>query len=212
MTLAELRRMLEIGIARDDLAADYTEWINRGLRAVQRDHSWNFMRHVSNVTMLGGTSSVALPADFKELQPQRGAVSLFDPALGLFPCDVTSRESLIFSATVPRGNLFSQARVFLSNDGNQAFLNFLDNTSSDVTFAIAYFRFLPPLTADADENYLTREFEDMIQAKIKQIAFSSINDPQAAAELGLYEVEKRRAIAFDARQRIQGQNMRMGGA
>lgn len=202
--------MLEIGVAREDLSGEYTEWVNRGLRAVQRDHSYNCMRHLSNITMTAGTSTVALPGDFKELCPQRGSVSLYDPTSGYFPCEVVTREKLIQGDLVPRDVTFG-ARIFLSNDGNQAFLNFLDNTFSEVTFSIAYFRFLPPLSADTDENYLSREFEDMVQAKIKQIAFSSINDPQAASELALYEVEKRRAVAFDARQRSQGQLVRMGG-
>jgi hypothetical protein len=205
--------MLEIGVSRDDLAGDYTDWINRGVRAVQRDHSYNCMRHVSNVTMLAGTSAVSLPGDFKELQIKRdrvGPVSLYTTTNGYFPIEVTTREKLIGGAPLPRG-VDQQAQVFLSNDGNQAFLNFLDNTSSDVTFSISYFRFLPPLEADTDENYLTREFEEMIQAKVKQTAFALINDPQATVELALYEVEKRKAIAFDARQRSQGQNIRMGG-
>jgi hypothetical protein len=68
----------------------------------------------------------------------------------------------------------------LSSDGNVSSLNFLDNTSTDVTFSVAYFRFLPPLLADTDENYLTREFEDMVQAKSSTLHFSTINDPQAA--------------------------------
>lgn len=202
--------MLEIGVARDDLAGEYTEWINRGVRAVQRDHSYNCMRHVQNITMTAGTSAVALPGDFKELQSPKGSVSLYVPSEGYFPCEVVTRAKLIQGGTVPRGAAF-EARVFLSNDGNQAFLNFLDNTTSDVTFSVEYFRFLPLLAADSDENYLTREFEDMVQAKIKQIAFSSTNDPQAASELALYEVEKRKAVAFDARQRSQGQLIRMGG-
>lgn len=210
MTLAELRRMLEIGVAREDLSGDYNDWINRGVRATQRDHSYNCMRHVANVTMSSGSSTVALPGDFKELCPQKGSVSLYTATEGYFPCEVVTREKLIQGDLVPRDITFG-SRVFLSNDGNQAFLNFLDNTFTDVTFSIAYFRFLPLLSADTDENYLTREFEDMVQAKIKQIAFSSINDPQAASELALYEVEKRRAIAFDARQRSQGQLVRMGG-
>jgi hypothetical protein len=205
--------MLEIGIARDDLAGDYTDWINRGVRACQRDHSYNCMRHVSNVTMAAGTSSVVLPGDFKELQPKthrNGPVNVYSVAEGYTAVEILSREALISAAPSP-GSVFAQTRMFMSNDGNQAFLNFLDNTSTDVTFSVAYFRFLPPLSADSDENYLTREFEDMVQAKIKQIAFSSINDPQAAAELALYKIEKERAVAFDARQRSQGQNTRMGG-
>lgn len=212
MTLSELRRMLEIGIARDDLASEYDSWINRGIRATQRDHSFNCMRHVGSVVMTAGTASVALPADFKELQPQKGSVSLFDAATGYFPCEITTRERMIQSLTVPRG-VGLNPKVFLSlDDRGYASLNLLDNTSTDVTFSVAYFRFLPTLLADADENYLTREFEDMVQAKIKHLAFSAINDPQSAAELAQYEIEKKRAIAFDARQRIQGQqnSTRMG--
>lgn len=205
--------MLDISIARDDLSGEYTSWINRGVRAVQRDHSFNCMRHVSNITMTAGTSAVVLPGDFKELQPKKhkvGPVTLYTPTQGYFSVEVTSREALIGAAPMARGTE-TQARVYESNDGNQAFLNFLDNTQADATFSVSYFRFLPPLVADTDENYLTREFEEMVQAKIKQIAFSSINDPQAVTELALYETEKRKAIAFDAKQRAQGQNIRMGG-
>jgi hypothetical protein len=210
MTKSELRRMLEIGIARDDLASEYDGWINRGIRAVQRDHSYNCMRHVGVVTMTSGTSSVLLPSDFKELQPQKGSVSVFDAATGYYMCEVTTREKLIRQSLSARGGGF-QASIFLSSDGNVASLNFLDTTLSDVTFSVAYFRFLPPLLADTDENYLTREFEDLVQAKIKHIAFSAINDPQASTELAAYEIEKRRTIPFDARQRIQGQLAQMGG-
>ena len=168
------------------------------------------MRHVASVTMAAGTSSVALPDNFKQLQPQQGSVALYDAVDGYFPCEVLTRERILLARSSPQNGRFN-VRVFLSNDGNQEFLNYLDNTTTAATFSIAYFRFLPPLVADSDENYLTREFEEMIQAKIKQIAFSTINDPQAGVELGLYEVEKRKAVAFDARQYVQGRNVRMGG-
>jgi hypothetical protein len=97
--------MLEIGIARDDLASEYDNWINRGIRAVQRDHSYNCMRHVDTVTMASGTSSVLLPSDFKELQPQKGSVSIFDAATGYYVCEVTTRELLIRQMLVPRGQI-----------------------------------------------------------------------------------------------------------
>lgn len=216
MTLGELKRMLTVSVSRDDLEGDYKDWINRGIRAVQRDFSYNCMRHVSQVTMADGTSSVAMPGDFKEMQIERGSVALIDASNTRIPVDIVTREKLIglTAMTMPqlvRPSRTTVPKLFLSNDGNQAFLNMLDTTTGPASFEVAYFRYLPNLEADNDENYITREFEDMVQARVKAVAFSVINDPQAATEMGLYKIFKTEAIGFDTKQRTQGRTVQMGG-
>lgn len=201
--------MLDISVGRSDLTGEYDRWINEGLRTIQRDFNYSCMRHVGQITMTNGTSSVRMPADFKQLQIEKGSVSLVDPSLGKIPVLVRTRERLICQNRVTTRSTIPD--VFLSNDGDTAYLNLLDNTSGDSTFEIAYFRYLPPLVADTDENYITREFSGMTKASIKAIAFGEINDPLESAELAKYEIDKKAAKVFDTLQRTQGRTLQMGG-
>ena len=210
MTLSDLRRMLDVSVGRADLADQYDIWINRGVRAIQRDYNFNCMRHVAEVVMLSGTSSVQMPGDFKQLQIEKGAVALKDPVNnGRIPLFVKTRERMICQTQLP--NRQTSPDVYVSNDGEFAFLNILDNTTSDTTFEIAYFRYLPKLEAGNDQNYFTIEFEDMVQARVKEVAFSVINDPLEAAEKAKYRIQLAEAKVFDTLQRMQGRTVQMGG-
>jgi hypothetical protein len=201
--------MLDVSVARADLTGEYNRWINEGLREIQRDYNYSCMRHVSEISMAAGSSSARMPDDFKQLQIEKGSVSLVDPTGGKIPVSIKTRERLICQAQMP--NRSTTPDAFLSNDGDTAFLNLLDATTTALTFSIAYFRYLPELDADDDENYITREFTGMVKARIKAIAFGEINDPLESAELAKYEIAKASAKVFDTLQRTQGRTLQMGG-
>ena len=211
MNLSDLRRMLEVSVSRDDLAGDYDNWINRGLKAIQRDYNFLCMKTTADIVCPAAASSAPMPDDFKQLCTERGSVSLVDPAgSGLLPLEVKSRERLICLARVPNRTVVPY--VYLENDGKDASLNMLDSTTSETTFRIAYYRFLPDLSADDDENYFTTMFEDMVQARIKAVAFSIINDPMETVELTKYKtVHLPEAKVFDTHQRTQGRSLQLGG-
>lgn len=211
MNLKDLRRMLDVSVNRSDLSDQYDDWINRGIRAIQRDFDYNCMRHVASVPMLLGQSTAQLPNDFKRLQTEKGSVALYDPVRGgNIPVEVKTRERLVCLTQTQTRTTIPQ--VFLSNDGKTAFLNLLDTTSNNITFSVAYFRYLPKLVAETDENYFTVEFEDMVQARVKAVAFSIINDPIEAAELAKYtNIHLPAAKVFDTLQRMQGRTSQMGG-
>jgi len=209
--------MLEVSVQRQDLADEYGAWVNRALVAIQADNSYNCMRHLGSVTITSGTSSVRLPADFKEFVPAQGAIAVTDATVtnrSLQPCELVTREKLIRirSSTILAPTVFDRGlQVFETTDGDTAFLNTLDAAPQDLLFTISYFRYLPPLAADDDQNYLTRTYEDMVQARTKAVAFSVINDPLEGAELAKYEIHRRKAVTHDARLRTQGRINRMGG-
>lgn len=207
--------MLEVSVMRDDLAEFHKDWINRGLREICQDASFNCMRTSAEVTIESGTSFVSLPADFKELTPARSPVHLVGTDGALSPVDVTRREDIIklratFLSPVASARSGS-TDVFLSNNGETWTLNLLDEATSDTTFDVSYFRILPPLEADDASNYLTRTYEDLVEAKVKAIAFSQVNDPITAAWETKYELAKRRAVSDDTRRWTRGRRTQMGG-
>ena len=172
------------------------------------------MRTTGNVTITANTSSVRLPDDFKEFVPDVGGIAVNDPneQVGLQPCDLVTREKLLRTRSSLNTNLgIIGLQVYETTDGDISSLNIFDTAGQDLTFTIAYFRYLPKLAADTDQNYLTRTYEDMVQARVKAVAFSVINDPLEAAELAKYELHRKKAVIHDSRLRTNGRVNRMGG-
>lgn len=209
--------MLDVSVNRGDLTDQYGDWINRALKAIQADNSYNCMRHSTDVEIAGSESSVKLPADFKEFVPDIGGISVVDAlatSRGRMPCDLVTEEKLIrtrAASGLPSSVWGNGLQVFATTDGDNTFLNILDIASGTLTFTIKYFRYLPSLAADTDQNFLTRTYEDMVQARVKAVAFSLINDPLEAAELTKYEIHRKKAVIHDARIRAIGRINRMGG-
>jgi hypothetical protein len=216
MNFKELREVLEREIMRSDHAADYGDWVNQGLRSIYQNFSFWCMEFESRVTITSGSSSVSLPVDFKEFRKGRSPVCRVAGAR-LIPCDVTTREALVrldavslstvsYTDTSQRG-----FPVFITHDGSRVVLNTFDTLSEDTVFFLQYVRILPDLRADADENYITRTYEEMVRAKIKQVAFEAINDAVSADYELLYRRKRSEAVSDDAYRRVAGRRMQMGG-
>jgi len=224
-TLLEFKQMLDESVMRTDLKHRYLGWINSSLRKIQQDREWRFFgQKVADVTMPAGESSVRLPDDFKELTREITPVAVKDdtsPDATAFPCEVISREqTLNYRSTTffaPMAGTPRTARtgipVFLTFDGDgEASLNIPREAVTNLVFVVSYSAFLPNLEDDADSNRLTREYEELCEARIKMRAFAYVNDnEQAAVQAALYTRLLAEAGADDFARRHSGRKFRFGG-
>lgn len=224
MKFGELKLLLDEEIQRHDLKHRYGQWINRGLRKIQQDTSWQCMSHVSEVVLPNGSSEVELPGDFKELTFEKTPVHMkIVDSVGTqyFPCKVQTFEQLTaqnahvlypYSQTTVRTQQIGLP-VYISPNGVTArwFLNIVEEADADLTFRVSYYRYLPELADDDDENFFTRNYEEMVEAVVKKIGFTAINDPIAASFEALYQKEFSTAHNHDQRRKYSGRTLRMGG-
>jgi len=214
--------MLSQDVDRDDKAALYPSWINRALRKIQQDNSWRCMRASADVTITSGTSLVDLPANMKELTPEKSPVFVrdVDNATSLYPAVVQSKEHILAykvtnlypASTTNISGLSQGLEVWVEMDATgQWSLHVPENATQDLGFVVTYFGFLAALVDDADSNFLTTEYEDMVEAKCKQVAFAAIADPLSADFEVLYREFLRQAKADDSRRQHRGRKLRMGG-
>jgi hypothetical protein len=225
MTFANLKSMLAQDVNRADKETVwYPIWINRALRKIQTDVSFSCMRGRATVTIPANQTSAALPARFKELTAEQYPVTMANPSLGSgaaaeVPCEVVSREHLTtfrVSGLLPA----RQANALGSLSGYPVWveyapagwtLNILDPASEELNFSVSHHAFLPDLVADGDTNYLTLNYPDLVENKIKAIAFMSLNDPIAAQFEAISAKLLREATLDDERRRTRGRVYRMGG-
>jgi hypothetical protein len=220
MTLAEFVQVLQGSFSRSDKEAEgwYPKYVNRALRQIQKDRSWNCMFATTDLTIQAGVDGVALPSTFKELHSAQPSVFVHDPAVGssLIPVTVTSRaEHNRFHAGSlwpPSGTATSNLEVFLESgsDGTWS-LNVKDSPTDDIVLRVHYYGFLADLALDGDSNFLTTEYPDLCLAKVKEVAFMDINDPISIDFLNLYQQKLPEAVRDDSRRRYSGRRMRMGG-
>ena len=214
--------MLQEDFARYDKEQSgwYTKWINRGIRKICQDRSWNCMRKSANVTISSGSSSVNLPADFKELQNERPAVFYCDPANAenKTPVRITSRAymddhdtGMLWPPAWAAGSQTALEAFIEQSSTGQYTLNVDDNLSQDATYRVQYFGFFDDLVNNADSNYITNNYEDMLTCKIKEIAFLSVNDPIAADFMTVYKNYLQEAWRDDQNRKHSGRKLRMGG-
>lgn len=222
MTLGEFETLLQTSFNRTDLETEgwYPKWVNRALKQIQKERSWNCMTAKAEVTVLSGTKAIALPATFKELHSRRPAVFVKDQTNGgvLSPVCVSDRPSaeLTLSGVLWPSDWFvggsAAQEVFIESDADGAWtLNLPANAGSNIVFQVNYFGFLPALSAPGASNFLTTEYEEMCVAKVKEIAFEHVNDPISVDFATLYERHKSKAILDDNRRRYSGRTVRMGG-
>lgn len=224
MTFGDLLLMLQSDVNRADKeVVFYPLWVNRALRKIQSDTSFSFMRTRADIAVTAGSASAALPASYKELTPELYPVTVVDPSLvGPFselPCELTSREKILsyrastFVPSLPanvRGRL-AGLPVWLENTPSGWTLNLIDGLTSDVTFRVSHYGFLSDLAAETDTNALLTNYPDLVENKVKAIAFSSINDPIAS----MFEANAAKlmaeAVLDDKRRGWNGRPLRMGG-
>lgn len=212
MTLAELKKVLDISLNRDDLRPHHEDWVNQAMTRIYQDYSWNCMRHTADVTIPSGSSFISLPSDFKELTPARPPIHLVGSDNGLTPCEISRREDLIRNtSSFGPSTVGASTPVFLSSNGTDWTLNVISAATSDATFRVSYFRLLPELAADEDSNYITRTYPEMVKAKLKAIAFDETNDPLATVWETKYTIFSQAAARDDSKRWTRGRVIRMGG-
>lgn len=224
MTYGDLLLMLQSDVNRADKeVVFYPLWINRALRKIQTDCSFSFMRTRADVALTAGNASALLPSTYKELTPELYPVTVVDPSLvGPFaelPCELTSREKILsyrastFVPALPanvRGRL-NGLPVWVENTASGWTLNLIDALTQDVTFRVSHYGFLPDLAAETDTNALLTNYPDLVENKVKAIAFTSINDPVAAMFEGNAAKLMQEAVLDDKRRGWNGRPLRMGG-
>jgi len=196
----------------------YGDWINQALRGIYRDHSFLCMRHRDTVTMSNGATSVSLPLDFKELLADRSPVYMQGGDGSLLPVSITrestERRLLTSNQTivVPTNpsTLFRDLPCWLEWGPQTAEFHTLYPVAGDTNFVVNYFRFLPSLEADSDQNYITMFYEEMVKAKVSAVAFEELRDPEWEAQEKLYADRFRRAVADDLYRSQKGRKTQMG--
>lgn len=225
MTFGDLKMMLQQDVNRADKETFwYPVWINRALRKIQTDASFACMRRRATFTVASGDSAVLLPQNYKELTAELFPVSVVDPSvsgvLGEFPCQVVSREKILASrvswfantrAQNQQGSLDGLPIWIEMNDADRWTLNVIESTTSPLNFVVSYYAYLDDLVNDDDENHLTKNYPDLVENKIKAIAFQSINDPIAGQFEGAALKLRDEAILEDQRRSRRGRVLRMGG-
>lgn len=226
MTQQDLINRLTTAVMRDDLAGQYPNFINEALREIQRKRSWRYMLTIEDFVVPAGSTSVALPSNFKELSNTRSPVHLWgnsiEPTLPnlLTPCEVWTRERIIrqqgrvlgLSVLTPVRWQQLSIPVYIDWSGESPSLNIYVPQGApfqSFTFNVKYFQYIPDLVNPTDANGLTNEYPEMVVAKCKSIAFESINDPAAADAENLFMIRFKEAAANDAHASIIGMDLRM---
>lgn len=193
MTLLDFINQMEIGVARNDLRAQYKTFINQAIKKCMQLKSWNCMIQKDTVTIIGGQSLTRLPGDFKELTRGRSPIGVLSSQEGTpnpiyLPCSILNARQLerlntfgSYNGFVWYGQVLNpyqivQLPVYLDFQDNYPTLNLICQTDIDVLFMVNYYRWLPPLEADGDENPLTMNFPEMIINKAMSIAFQLVKD------------------------------------
>lgn len=224
MTFSDLKLMLAQDVNRSDKETVwYPKWINRALRKIQTDVSFACMKSRASLQMAPGASSVNLPANFKELTAEQYPVTIIDPSLpGIaaeLPCTVTSREEMVAyraSTYVPtqasnvRGRL-SGLPVYLDRTSTDWTLNVQGPAEEGLDLRVSYYGFLAELVNNSDTNYFLLNYPDLVENKVKAIAFTSLNDPAASLFESMAAKLLAEAVLDDKRRLNRGRVLRMGG-
>jgi hypothetical protein len=220
MNFADMQAAVKQGVLRNDLS--YDGFVNAALREIQNRRSWSFMRTRATVTLLAGQTSVALPADYKELQNVRPAVTLAiqDPAVPggavAKPVNVVTESEQVRSAWNFDITMFPLMSVFLTEEsdlttyGTQVkTLGIVIPGTQDLVFNVRYYRFFPDLVNDNDTNQFMIQYPEMVELKAKTKAFNRINDPAAGQTEQLFGEQFGVAMRQDAYKDTTGRENRM---
>lgn len=221
MNLKELKGSLEEGFMRTDLEHRYVGWINRAIHEIQDENDWPGMRDSAELTVLTGFTSAALPVNMKALTAEQYPIHVRTQAdTGWLPCPVKSEEHVLrYRATsffpptiISQFAAQSGVSVFIRDDINGKTLNLPAPAAQELVFRVSFMGFTPPLVSDTDENFLTRDYPELVEPKILATAFRAINDAEAQAVHEVaYEKALRRKIASASKNKHQGRPLRMGG-
>lgn len=191
---------MDVGVQRNDLRAEYKDFINQAIHNAQERRSWGCMTHKDTKTLQSGRTFVIMPGDFKELQRGQAPIGILNNQTTSFgplylPCRIMSKRELerlntygVYNGVFFYG-LFSQALnpyqfvnlpIYIDwQDGFPA-INILGKASTDITFIINYFKWIPSLEKEEDTNWFTMTAPEMIYNKAMALAFEMIKDYEAA--------------------------------
>lgn len=218
-TFATIKARVKLGVLRTDVEAasnGYGDFINTARMEFQNKHSFIAQRKTATVTILNGTSSIALPADFKELQPVKSPINfvLYDPLNpgAVAPITVAYeiqeiRRLWLFGG--PSMGIFDAFRVFLKLSGTSSIIGTEIPAVEDLPFRVDYIAQLPDLSAPTDTCPITNAYPEMVIAKAKSLALASINDPAADGLETFAEKKFKEACIHEARKDLVGRELRM---
>lgn len=220
--LSLLKSRVGIGVQRTDVAAisnGYRDFINEAIIELENLRSWDCMRAEDDITILQGTLTAALPTGFKELQPinTNGSPLSFvlnDPNNpgAVFPIDVSFQAQEIRRMWLFGGEIavwFGNMRIFLRKNASGAVIGLQTPAPEDMVFRVDYFKYLPELVNETDQNALANAYPEMVIAKAKSLALASVNDA-AAQGLETYSERKYKEACFaEARADLLGRNLHM---
>jgi hypothetical protein len=221
MNLKELKGSLEEGFMRTDLEHRYVGWINRAIHEIQDENDWPGMKDSAEISISSGLTSAPLPVNMKALTTEQYPVhvrTLSDT--GWLPCPIQSEEHVLrYRATsffpptfISQFAARSGVTVFVRDDVNGKSLNLPAPASQTLVFRVSFTGFTPPLVEDTDENFLTRDYPELVEPKVLAVAFRAINDSEAqAVHEDAYEKALRRKVASASKNKHQGRPLRMGG-
>lgn len=222
MTFLELKQMLDESFQRSDLEHNYGRWINQAIRKVQQDRDWGCMRDRREVSFAHGALTATMPDNYKALTEEQFPIHVRSSTFQEYlPCEVVSYEK----ATRYRSSTYyppiltttlSARRgvpVFVEQLRDAFWLTLTAPAAEALVFQVSYYGFLPDLAADGDSNHLTREYPEMVEAKVKALAFGRVNEFKEMVEPNeiLYTTRSREAGIDDFRRSNQGRKLRMGG-
>jgi len=212
MTFAQFKVRLARGVMRDDLLASYGDFTNEALQEIQQARSWTCMKKTATVTLPAGpgNETIALPADFKELQ-RRPAVHAIGDDGSFIPTDTVFEAQQIQRAYAFGGIpiMTCPIRNFLEVNTAGSVVGMVEPQTDVINYRVKYFAWLPPLVADGDTSPFITSNMAMVLAKAKMIAFSDVNDPEADRQQGIYMEALASAIRADAYSEVAGRELHM---
>lgn len=221
MTFSVLKLMLAQDVNRSDKETIwYPIWINRALRRIQMSANFSGMKQRLSYTIPSGQSSVLLGAQFKELTPELSPITIVDPSLPAgsqeVPCEVTSREALTSyrastNVAMTPPSVPGRVSVFIENTSAGWTLNVNFVTDTALNFKVSHFRFVDELVNNTDTNFLLKDYPELVESKLKAIAFAALNDPLTSSFEALAAGQLSEAVITDHRRQNRGRALRMGG-
>lgn len=220
----------ELGVRSIRIDSDAKRFVNRAQKKICERRNWSFMRDLINRTIIAQEFSVNMPSDFKELCEERSPVTFNQPTNGApLPCYITSRarlDRLNFWSYWPFAStyigFYTIQYVFMeqrrdppgdnTNDGPWTLnISRWYPNSTDITYNISCYRYVPDLVLGTDHNPLTDhgDLGDALINLTKALCYFSEDptDPRGQAAMAIYENAYRSAAYTDARQKVGGQSV-----
>lgn len=214
-----IREVGELGVRNSRLNSDIKNWINRAQRTICERRNWTFMHDTIAATVAANATSVALPADFKELDSENSPVSYSVPGTNVpIPVTVMSRAEisrrgrsvpLIYAAIHHAQSPILEVYIEQNKEGiwTLNIANIAQQTQAS-DFTVSGYFYMAALEKGSDQNALTNhgDLVEALIARTKAIAYKSQDetDKRADACMADYDRHIRDAIYADASKKNGG--------